>query len=68
MKSTFTDWVRRDEAVAFPDGDWLSNNWLTCFVTESVGLVLAEPTIPSACGPSLNLGSKLECVALGMIS
>ena len=32
-KSTSANWVGSDEAVAFPNIDWLSYNWLTCFVT-----------------------------------
>jgi hypothetical protein len=38
------------------------DNCCNCFVNCSVGLVCAEPTIPSACGPTLYLVlSSIEC-------
>ena len=57
-----------DEAIACPDIDWLIDNLFILFVTESVGLSLAEPTIPSTCGPGLNFGSKLDHGAFRIIS
>ena len=68
MDSRPIDWVGRDEAIACPDADWLSDNWLTCFVTESSGLVVMESTIPLACGPGLIFGSKLDIGAFRIIS
>jgi hypothetical protein len=42
------------------------DNCCNCFVNCSAGLVFAEPTIPSACGPTLCLFlSSIECGASG---
>ena len=66
-EGTFADWVGWDKSVAFPNVDWLIDNWLTCFTTRSIGLVLVQPTMPSACGLGLILGLKLDRGASGII-
>ena len=67
-ESTSIVWVGRDEAIACPNVGWLIDKLIIWFVSRLTGLALADPTIPSTCGPYLSLGSKLDLGAFSMIS
>ena len=57
------------KAVVWLDDVCCIDNCCNCFVSCSVGFVCAEPTIPSACGPTLYLVlSSIEHGASGKIS
>jgi hypothetical protein len=54
------------KAVVWLDIVCCMDNCCNCFFNCSAGLVCAEPTIPSACGPCLCLVlSNIECGASG---
>ena len=56
MECTFDVWVGgTTKAVVWLATECCIDNCCNCLVNCSVGLVCAEPTIPSACGPTLCL-------------